>query len=145
MQHDHRPRALRKLLQCVLEPLSQLASFRRITEGRRNGFGKFLRVSYLAPTGEIECRVGDDSIEPCSKRLRSIEPIQGLMRPQKSFLHGVFGILVGQNDRPRHYVGTALVQAHEAGEPPIVPLLGKTYELSLLVRNTCGCAQLLTG
>jgi hypothetical protein len=52
---------------------------------------------------------------------------------------------VSQDDRARHNVGAPLVQTHEAGETPLVPLLGQTYELSFLVRNTDWWGQLLTG
>jgi hypothetical protein len=48
-----------------------------------------------------------------------------------------------QDDRACHCVGPPLMQTHEPGKPPFVPLPGQTYELSLLIRNTCGCGQLL--
>jgi len=145
VEDDHCPRPIRKLCQRTLEPLAQLSAFRRIPEGSRNRFRQLVRVSDLAPAGQIERRVGDDPIQPCTKSLRGIEPVERLVRPQKTFLHCVFGILVGQNDRTRHYVSAPLVQPHEAGETPLVPPFGQTNELSLLIRNTYGCVQLLAG
>ena len=145
VEDDHRPRPIRKLRQRMLEPLAQLTALRRIAERSWNGFGQFLRVSDLASPRQIERCVSDDSIQPRSKCLFGIEPIQRLVRPQKSFLHRVFGILVRENDRSRHYVSAPLVQTHEAGETPLVPLLGQTNERSLLVRNTYGCVQVLAG
>jgi hypothetical protein len=58
------------------------------------------------------------------------------VRAQKSFLNRVLGVLMGQDDRSRHYIRTALVQSYEPGETPLVTLPGQTYELSLLIRNT---------
>ena len=145
MQDYHGPRTIRKLSQRILEPLSQLAALRRIPEGSRHRFVELFRVSDFASPCQIERRVGDDPIEPGAESLSGVEPIQRLVRPQKPFLHSVFGILMRQNDRPRHYVRTSLVQTHEAGKTPLVSLLGETYELSFLVRNTYGWGQLLTG
>ena len=145
MQDYHRPRTIRKLCQRILQPLTKLTTFRWIPESSRHRFGKLFRVSNLATPGQVERRISDDSIQPGSEGLRGIEPIQRLIRPQKAFLHCVLGIFVGQDDRPRDYVRAPLVQAHEARETPLIPLLGETYELPFLVRNTYGCGQLLTG
>jgi hypothetical protein len=68
--------------------------------------------------------------------LRRVEPVEGLVRPQKSFLHRVLGVLVGHDDRSRHYVRATLVQPHKPGETSLLALLGQAYELSLLIRNT---------
>ncbi len=37
------------------------------------------------------------------------------------------------------------MQAYEPGKTPLVALPGQTYELSLLIRNTYRCVQLLRG
>jgi hypothetical protein len=50
---------------------------------------------------------------------------------------------VRHDDRTRHDVRAALMKTHESGETPLVPTLGQTYELSLLIRNTYGCVRLL--
>src|SRR5438105_13267038 len=102
-------------------------------------------MSDLASPGQIERRVGDNSIQPRPERLRGVEPIKRLIRAQKPFLHRILGVLVCQDDRSRHDVRSPLVQTHKARETSLVPLFGQTYELSLLVRNTYGCVQLLTG
>jgi hypothetical protein len=37
------------------------------------------------------------------------------------------------------------MKTYESGKTSLVPLLGQTYERSLLIRNTYGCVQLLRG
>ena len=143
MQDYHRTRTIRKLRQRRLEPLSQLSAFRRIAESGRNRFRELLRIPYLSAPGQIERRVRDDSIEPCPESLRGIKSVKRLMRPQESLLHGIFGVFVRHHDRASHYVCAPLVKTYEPGKTPLVPTLGQTYELSLLIRNTYGCVQLL--
>jgi hypothetical protein len=145
MQDYYRPRAIWKLRQRRLEPLSQLATFRWIAESGRNRVGDLLRISYLPAAGQIERRVGDDSIEPRAENLLRIEPLKRLMRAQESLLHRIFRVLVRHDDRACHYVRASLMKTYEPGKTPLVPLLGQTYELSLLIRNTYGCVQLLRG
>ena len=145
MKDYHRPRPIRKLRQRRLEPLSQLPAFRRITENRGNGFGDFLRISYLSPPGQIQCRIRDDSIEPCAESLCRVEAVERLIRAQKPFLHRILRILVRHDDRARHYVRAPLVKTYEPGETPLVSIPGQTYELPFLIRNTCGWIQLLRG
>jgi hypothetical protein len=144
--HDyHGPRPIRKLLQRRLEPLSQLATFSRIAKSGRNRFGELLRMPDLPAASQIERRVRDDSIEPRSESLRRIEPVQRLMRAQKTFLHRILRILVRHHYRACHYVRAPLVKTHEAGKAPFVPVPGQTYELSFLIRNTYGWVRLLRG
>jgi hypothetical protein len=136
VQHYHRPRARRKLRQRRVEPFLQLTIFRRITESRGHRFRKLLGGAHLFPPSQIERRICDDAIEPGTERLRGIEPIESLVRAQKSFLHRVLCIFMSHDDRSRHYIRTALVQSHEPAETPVVALPGQTYELSLFIRNT---------
>lgn len=138
MQHNHRPRTIRKLGKRGLEPVSQLTAFRRIPKGIRYGVGELLRVPYLSPPGQIERRVCDNPIEPRGERLCRIEPIDCLISAQEPLLHRILGILVRVDDRARYHVRPPLVQTHEPGKTPLIPLPGETYELSLLIRNTCG-------
>ena len=65
------------------------------------------------------------------------------MRPQKSFLHRILGILVCQNDRARHCIRPTLMQSNQPGKTPIVASPGKADELSFLIRNTDGRVGLL--
>jgi hypothetical protein len=37
------------------------------------------------------------------------------------------------------------MEAHQPREALFIPLSGEVYELSLLIRNTYGCGQLLRG
>ena len=145
MQDYYSPRTIRKLRQRRIEPLSQLTAFRRIAESGRNRVGDLLRIPYLPAAGQIERRIGDDSIEPRAENLRRVEPVKGLMRAQESFLHRIFRVLMRQDDRACHYVRATLMKTYEPGKTPLVPSLGQTYELSLLIRNTYGCVQLLRG
>ncbi len=145
MQDYYGPRAIRKLRQRRIEPLSQLTTLRRIPESGRNRVGDLLRISYLPAAGQIERRIGDDSIEPCAENLRRVEPVERLMRAQESFLHCIFRVLMRQDDRACHYVRATLMKTYEPSKTPLVPPLGQTYELSLLIRNTYGCVQLLRG
>ena len=139
----HRTRALRKLRQCRDEPPPQLSTLRWISEGGRNRIRELLSVSNLSSPSQIERRVGDDPIQPCSESLRWVEPVQRLMCAQKTFLHRILRILVRHHDRPRHDVGAPLMKTHEPGEPPLVSLFGETYELSFFIRNTYGWVGLL--
>jgi hypothetical protein len=145
MQHYHGPCAIRKLRQRRLEPLSQLTTFRWITENGRNRVGDLLRVSDFPAASQIERRIGDDSVEPRAENLRRVEPVQRLMRAQESLLHRIFRVLVRHDDRACYYVRAPLMKTYEAGKTPLVPVPGQTYELSLLIRNTYGCVQLLRG
>jgi hypothetical protein len=145
MQDYHRSRAIRKLRKCRLEPLSQLTTFRWIAENGRNRVGDLLRVSDLPAASQIERRVGDDSIEPCAEHLRRVKPVERLIRTQEPLLHRIFRVLMRHDDRARHYVRAPLMKTYESGKTPLVPLPGQTYELSLLIRNTYGCVQLLRG
>ncbi len=145
MQDYYCPRSIRKLRQRRIEPLSQLTAFRRIAESGRNRVGDLLRIPYLPAAGQIERRIGDDSIEPRAENLRRVEPVKRLMRAQESFLHRIFRVLVRQDDRACHYVRATLMKTYEPGKTPLVTSLGQTYELSLLIRNTYGCVQLLRG
>ena len=145
MHHYHRPRTRRKLRQCRFEPSLQLTGFRRITERGRNRFRELFGGAHLFPSSQIERRICDDPIEPGAECLCGVEPAEGLVRVQKSFLNRVLSILMRHDDRPRHHICTALVQTHEPGKTPLVTLPGQTYELSLLIRNTQGCGQLLRG
>ena len=144
--HDyHRPRTIRKLLQRRLEPLSQLATFSRIAKSGRNRFGELLRMPDLPAASKIERRVRDDSIEPRSESLRRIESVQRLMRAQEPFLHRILRVLVRHDYRACYYVRAPLVKTHETRKTPLVPIPGQTYELSFLIRNTCGWVRLLRG
>ncbi len=143
MQDYHRTRTIRKLRQRRLEPLPQLAAFRRIAESSWKRFRELLRIPYLSAPGQIERRIRDDSIEPCPESLRGVEPVKRLMRPQESLLHRIFGVFVSHDYRASHDVRAALMKTHESGKTPLVPTLGQTYELSLLIRNTYGCGRLL--
>src|SRR6267143_7261915 len=145
MQHYHRPRTIRKVHQRRLEPLPQLATLRRIAERGRYRFGELLRISYLPPARQIERRIRDDSIEPCPESLCGIEPVERLIRAQKSLLHRILGVLVRQDDRAGHYVRAPLMKTHKPGKTPLVSPLGETDELSLFIRNTYGGVRLLRG
>src|SRR4029079_1882284 len=136
MQDYYRPRPFREPCHCGLEPLPQLPAFRRVPECRWHRIRELLRISDLPSPRQIERRIGNDPVQPGAEGLGRIEPVQRLVRAQKSVLDRVLGVLVRENDRPRHNVGASLVQTHEAGETPLVSLLGQTYELSLLVRYT---------
>jgi len=37
------------------------------------------------------------------------------------------------------------METYQPRETPFIPLAGKAYERSLLIRNTCRCGQLLRG
>lgn len=65
------------------------------------------------------------------------------MRPQESFLHRIFRILVRQDDRACYRIRPSLMQSNEPGETPVVARLGKADELPFLIRNTSGLAGLL--
>jgi hypothetical protein len=145
MQDYYGPRAIRKLCQRRIEPLSQLTTFRRIAESGRNRVGDLLRISYLPAAGQIERRIGDDSIEPRAENLRRVEPVERLMRAQKSLLHGIFRVLVRQDDRACYYVRAPLMKTYKPRKTSLVPTLGQTYELSFLIRNTYGWGQPLRG
>jgi len=145
MQHYHRPRPRRKLSEGRVESFLQLPIFGGITERRRHRFRELLGGAHLLTPSKIERRIRDDSIEPGAECLGRVEPVEGLVRAQKSLLNCVLSVLVGHDDRSRHYVRAALVQSHEPGETPLVTLPGQTYELSLLIRNTEGYGQLLRG
>jgi hypothetical protein len=67
------------------------------------------------------------------------------MRAQETLLHRIFRILVRHDDRACHYVRAPLMKTHEPGKTPLVPIPGKTYELSFLIRNTYGWVRLLRG
>lgn len=136
MQNYHCPRTVGEVRERGLEPLPELTTFRRIAKHIRNQFRELLRVPYFPPARQIERRICDDPIEPRAESLPRIEPVERLISPQESVLHGILGVLMRHDDRARHYVGPPLVQTHEPGETPLVPLPGQTYELSLLIRNT---------
>ena len=143
MQNDHCARTIRKLGECGFQPLPQLAAFSRIAEGTRHGVRELLRVPYFTAPSKIESCVGDNAIQPGAECLRRIEPIQRLMRAQKSVLHRIFGIFVRQHDRARDSVRSSLMLPNESGETPIVTCLGKANELPFLIRNTvCGVGLL---
>ncbi len=145
MHDDYRPRTIRKLRQRRLEPLPQLAAYRRIAERSRNRFGDLLRISYLPAASQIERRVRDDSIEPRAKSLRRIEPVERLIRAQETLLHRIFRILVRHDDRACHDVRAPLMKTYEPCKTPFVPIPGQTYERSFLFRNTYGWVRLLRG
>lgn len=146
IMHDyHRPRTIRKLFQRRLEALPQLATFSGIAKSGRNRFGELLRISDLPAASQIERRIRDDPIEPRSESLRRIEPVKRLMRAQETFLHRILRILVRHDNRACYHVRAPLVKTHETGKTPFVPIPGKTYELSFLIRNTCGWVRLLRG
>ena len=65
------------------------------------------------------------------------------MRPQKTFLHRIFGIFVRQNDGACYRVRPSLMQPNQSGKTPVVTCLGKANELLLFIRNTGACVGLL--
>jgi hypothetical protein len=145
MQHYHRSRTGLELLQRGVESFPKLSTFSRITKRCRNGIRQLLGVTNLSAAGQVERRVGDDSIQPCPESLSRIEPVEGLVGAQKTILHCVFRVLVRHDDRARYYVRPSLVQTHETRKTPLVALPGQTYELPFLIRNTCRGGQSLKG
>ena len=145
MQHYHRPRAVRKLRQRFLQPLSQLAVFGRIAKGTRNRIRQFLGGPHFSTPCQVECRVRHDPIEPRAETLARIESVERLIRAQETFLNRILGVLMRHYDRPGNEIRPSLMQMHEAGEAPFIPCLGQTNEPSLLIRNTHRCGQSLTG
>ena len=77
------------------EPSSQVSGLPRITELRCETLGQLVRVSHLAPTRNVESRIGYYTVQPRPKRLVWPETIQRTIGVQKSLLHRIFGILVG--------------------------------------------------
>jgi hypothetical protein len=136
MQHYYRPRTRRKLRQRGIEPFLQLAVLRWIAKGRGHRFRELLGVPHLFSASQIERRICDNSIEPGAESLRGVKPVEGLVRAEESLLNRVLSILVGHDDRSRHYIRPALVQPNKPGETTLVALAGQTYEVSLLIRNT---------
>lgn len=136
MQDDYGACAIGQPGERGLQPLPQLAPFSRITKRRRHGVRQFFSVPDFAATSEIQCRIGDNPIQPGSKCLPRIESIQRLMRPQKTFLHRILGIFVRQNDGACYRVRPPLMQPNQSGKTAIVTCLGKANELFLFIRNT---------
>ncbi len=143
MEDNHRARTIGKLGKRGLQPLPQLVTLGWIAKRSRHRIRQLLRVPHLTTTGQIESCVCDDAIQPGSECLRRIEPIQRLMRPQKSFLHRIFRILVRQDDRARYRIRPSLMQSNKPGETPVVSPLCETDELSFFIRNTNWMAGLL--
>ena len=109
MENYHRPRTIGKLGERRFQSLPQFTAFRGIVEGARHCIREFLRAPHLAATSEVESSVGDNPIQPGPEGLRWIEPVQRLMRAQKSFLHRVFGIFVRQHDRACYRIRPSLM------------------------------------
>jgi hypothetical protein len=110
------------------EASSQVSRLPRIAELRRETLGQLVCVSHLAPARNVQRRIGYYTVQPCAKRLIRPETIQRTIGVQKSFLHGIFGILVGRDDRSGDRVRTPLVRADQRSERRRITVLCRSNE-----------------
>ncbi len=85
---------------------------------------QLVRCSYLPAPREVQCRVGDDPVQPGSKCLVQVESVERLVGPHKSFLHSVFSIFVYGNDRSCDCIRALGVKPDEHTERRLITLLG---------------------
>ena len=97
---------------------------------------QLIRCSYLSASSEVQCRVGDDPIQPRSKSLVQIETVERLIGPHESFLHRVFSIFVYGNDRSRDRVRALGVKPDEHAERRLIARLGGGGQSPLIRRIT---------
>jgi hypothetical protein len=105
---------------------------------------QLVRRPNLAAPRDIQRSVRDDPVQPCPKRLIHMEPVERLIRPQESFLHRVFGVLVSRDDRTRNRVRSPLVQLHQLTKRALITTLCGDDELALVSYCTRRGWQTLT-
>jgi len=110
------------------EASSQVSGLPRIAELRRKALRQLVRVPHLAPTRNVQRRIGYYTVQPCPKRLIRSETIQRTIGVQKPLLHSIFGILVGGDDRPGNRVRAPLVRADQRSERRRISALCRSNE-----------------
>src|SRR4029079_9705575 len=86
VKHDHRPCSVRKLRERVRETGLELRILRGIPKRRLKGITQLLGRPNLSATDDIQRSVRDDAVEPGSKPLRWIEPLERSPGPDEAFL-----------------------------------------------------------
>ncbi len=92
--------------------------------------------SYLPTAREVQCRVGDDPIQPGSECLVQVEPIKRLVGPHKGFLHSVFSIFVYRNDRSCDRIRSLGVKSDKHTERRLIAPLSGSGQSPLVRRIT---------
>ncbi len=133
VQHQHRSLPVLQLQQRTAKTILQLIRFSRITKRTRVSVDQFVGVAHLAPPSKVQRGIADDPVQPRPEWLIGAEPAQRPMGMQKSFLHGILGVLVRKQYRPRDGIGALLVSAHELRKGTRVPILRRQHILALLL------------
>ena len=139
MQDDHGTLPFAQGGQCLPQPASQFIRLPGIAEWRRDRIGECIGVTHLLPACDIECRVGDDAMQPCPECLVWQEAIEGTVCMEESFLYRVFRVLVRQDNGTRHRIGPPLVQANQVRERlRFAALSGDHQRVLALTRRVTG-------
>ncbi len=105
---------------------------------------KLFGAAHLPASCQIERGVGDDPIEPGTKCLTGVEPIERLKCANESILHCVLSVFMDGDDSPSHEVRASLVQAHQAREGVMIASAGSFSQRAFLMGNTCRIVQSLS-
>ncbi len=133
VQHEHRPLPVLQLQQRTPKTILKLIRFSRITKRTRVSIDQFVGVTHLAPPSEVQRGIADDPVEPRPERLIGAEPTQRPMGMQESFLHGILGVFMRKQNRPRNGIGALLVAAHKLRKGTRVAFLRRQHILTLLL------------
>lgn len=136
VKHDHRPRSLGKLRQCMSQSLLELSVLRWIPKGRLQSVTQLLSRPDFSATDHIQRSVRNDAVEPRREPLRRIEPVDCGPGPDESFLHRIFRIFVNCHDRPCYKVRAALVRADKPREGVLVACAGRLGQRAFLIWDT---------
>src|SRR3954468_1186277 len=98
VQDDHGTLPIGEVHERLLEPLSQLARFRRVAEGDRYVVRQLVRIADFSAADEIERRVGHDPVEPRPEWLVGTKPVERAVRMEESLLDRVLRVLMRQDD-----------------------------------------------
>ena len=105
---------------------------------------KLFGAAHLPASRQIERGIRNDPVEPGTKCLTGIEPIERLIRANESILYRVLSVFMDGDDSPSHEVRASLVQAHQAREGVMIASAGSFSQRAFLMGNTCRIVQSLS-
>lgn len=100
VQDDDRPLAFRELSEGAAEPGPQVSALGRVAGRQGEIVGQGVGFADATAAGQIERCVGDDAVQPRTKRLSRKEPVEGSIGVEEPVLYRVLGVFVCCHDGP---------------------------------------------
>lgn len=145
VQHYYRTGTLWKLRQRLCQSCPQFRIFRGVPERRLKSIAELICRPHLSASGYVERGIGHNSIQPGSKPLICIEPLERLISANETFLYSVLRVLVNRHDGSGDQVRAPLVQTHQAREGGVIAGAGLFSQRAFLIWDTHRPGQALRG